>query len=665
MADLDRREEWLRSKLSRKKDIENLIHGLFKPQMTPLRVESHSDQNIQIFLTDEELNYLAFRFIADVEDLWKKKFYPVETSKSQNLIGEKSIIPQENSNKNAVKQSLPSSVDKSQIEQKNSISSNALAQGARLLNLPGALSQNSAVVSAHEVLAQRQNIATNTDKPLTQDSSAAQQKIDRIDVVQNTAPKLDTTTTAKSPAIPESNLQQKSSSPTNQQTPDGTTKPASGETSVQSALQSTTTNQSTNSNSNLPASKDAGTVIPGKIPQGKQNPAVVPKVPPTFQLPNCNVGKNYSNIIEWAHKSGRKIIVRAIEIPAELGLTFDPKSCAVKGIPKVAGDFDLAVSWSFENEKEITKGLCRLTANPDPRSLWKINEPPNDSPYPKDHLDKKFLVGNGIKIVAASRRGRSHEHSGSFRDDDFFLFHDKGTQWSVVAVADGAGSAKFSREGSRIAVSTAGKFFQEKLKSEFNPSLIANILMWEADQAIRDEIALKFRDLYYEMLIKCIESIEEEVKNLNAQYKDFSTTLLVSVSQKNKNGMFVSSFWIGDGAIATYSLRGHVRLMGNPDSGEFAGQTRFLDRSCLGEGFKDRVSVGKFQDADVVMLLTDGVSDPFFETDNELRDHKKWSLLWHELDPILRDANPDERLLEWIHFFKQGHHDDRTIAVLW
>lgn len=41
---------------------------------------------------------------------------------------------------------------------------------------------------------------------------------------------------------------------------------------------------------------------------------------------------------------------------------------------------------------------------------------------------------------------------GSFRDDDFAIHLIEDSPWSVITVADGAGSAKYSREGSRIAV---------------------------------------------------------------------------------------------------------------------------------------------------------------------------------------------------------------------
>lgn len=62
--------------------------------------------------------------------------------------------------------------------------------------------------------------------------------------------------------------------------------------------------------------------------------------------------------------------------------------------------------------------------------------------------------------------------------------------------------------------------------------------------------------------------------------------------------------------------------------------------------------------------MTDGVSDPFFETDNGLADATKWKKLWDEIEPKLKESNPEQALTDWLHFAVPGHHDDRTIALL-
>ncbi len=73
-------------------------------------------------------------------------------------------------------------------------------------------------------------------------------------------------------------------------------------------------------------------------------------------------------------------------------------------------------------------------------------------------------------MVAASQRGRSHAIEGKPRDDDFALYFDEESEWYVMIVADGAGSAKYSRKGSQIACNTVMSVCKEKLlarKDEF------------------------------------------------------------------------------------------------------------------------------------------------------------------------------------------------------
>nr|WP_250909956.1 hypothetical protein [Escherichia coli] len=82
------------------------------------------------------------------------------------------------------------------------------------------------------------------------------------------------------------------------------------------------------------------------------------------------------------------------------------------GTPTESGDIELSVLWSCASHDECeTKQL--FIVNPDPRSLWKVVEPPADASYPKSHLDAAGLVRGDIRIAAASRRGRSMSMPGA------------------------------------------------------------------------------------------------------------------------------------------------------------------------------------------------------------------------------------------------------------
>ena len=387
---------------------------------------------------------------------------------------------------------------------------------------------------------------------------------------------------------------------------------------------------------------------------------------PIFHLPNCKVGVEFFGEINGIDRLGRKIIISDLKFPDKFGLKFDFATQTVTGQPILDGEFDLNLQWSFVGMPGKASGICKLISNPDPRSLWKVIEPSADLPYHKLHIDKNLIRCNGFNIVAASRRGRSHEHGGSFRDDDFFIFDDAASGWSVMIVADGAGSAKNSRQGSRLAVDVAGNYLVSNLAGNFGSKISDYLSGWDSDTKKKKSIRTKFHYFFHEMASAAVQAIESEAKDKNVPAKEYSTTLLVAAVKKDSKNTFLATFWMGDGAIAAYGPRGIVNLMGMPDGGEFAGQTRFLDRAALGDqGFGKRVEIRCLQDVSSIILLTDGVSDPYFETDNGLADPVKWDLLWDEIKVQLIKENPENLLADWLHFFKKGHHDDRTIAVLW
>ncbi|HAS9375533.1 TPA: protein phosphatase 2C domain-containing protein, partial [Enterobacter hormaechei] len=212
---------------------------------------------------------------------------------------------------------------------------------------------------------------------------------------------------------------------------------------------------------------------------------------------------------------------------------------------------------------------------------------------------------------------------------------------------------------------TAGDYLLNQLSGVKGVHLKQHITAWEGSdqQATINAMLHHFK----QAATLAVNSIQNEAICAEQPVKSYSTTLLATVALRTDNELFAAAFWLGDGAIGAYSPSGKVRILGNPDSGEYAGQTRFLDQSIIADpSFSGRISVGKWNDVSHLILMTDGVSDPLFETDNGLRSDEKWTRLVDELNPVLTDASiAPERLGDWLNFFSTGNHDDRTIAVLW
>ncbi|KAA6300710.1 MAG: hypothetical protein EZS26_003144 [Candidatus Ordinivivax streblomastigis] len=362
----------------------------------------------------------------------------------------------------------------------------------------------------------------------------------------------------------------------------------------------------------------------------------------------------------------------------DIGLTFQSETKEISGIPAKAGDHKITMNCKRKDWEEgkplITRDIT-LIINPDPRSLWKNIATPETIEYYKPDEDKAFVKD----MVAASQRGRSHAHEGKARDDDFKLFFDESSEWYVMAVADGAGSAKYSRRGSQIACETVIDVCREKI-TELYKTFEFQISEFQKNRS--DENRKKTGDLLYEIIgtaaFQAYKNIEKEAtQGENKSIKDFSTTLLVAICKKYDFGWFTGTFWVGDGGIGIYNKEtSFVKILGEPDSGEFAGQTRFLTMSEIMQPAEiyRRLRFELLDDFTALILMTDGITDPKFETDANLNKIEKWDDLWNDLnganeDDIKVDFSDDneqtaEQLLQWLNFWLKGNHDDRTIAIL-
>ncbi|MCU4390819.1 protein phosphatase 2C domain-containing protein [Acinetobacter courvalinii] len=405
---------------------------------------------------------------------------------------------------------------------------------------------------------------------------------------------------------------------------------------------------------------------------GKPNHEVkMVKKMPHFQIPNARVGQDYQARIQMQYPVKEDVLIcsESIKIPEDLGIVFDDQAQQLQGIPLQAGEFKLAFQYkNNEAAQAWSSGEVTFIITADPRSLWQVNEPDINEPYQKAHSDHQLIQTEHFNLAACSQRGRSHEHAGTFRDDDFLIARVAETDWSVLIVADGAGSASYSRQGSLLAVQSAAKTLTDYLE-QHHPHLDSLLLQWqvgsddEMTKSVAQQIYKDFHDTFYKTAQVAIETIEQEAELKQVAAKAYATTLLVAVVKQCEQKTFISTFWMGDGAIAVYA-KDKVRLMGKPDGGEFAGQTRFLDRS-FAQQFASRVNIGYYDDCEAVILMTDGISDPRFETDAGLANHEKWQALWQEIELQLQQPHPDQALLEWSKFFSAGHHDDRTLAILW
>jgi hypothetical protein len=408
-----------------------------------------------------------------------------------------------------------------------------------------------------------------------------------------------------------------------------------------------------------------------------------------IRIPNGTVNKHYEAHFDLPVDKISKVEIPGIE---NYGLSFnidENGKCTISGKPSKPGDFILSINYNtIEGEPTSTQNLP-IAFNPDPRSIWKEIPVDPEIPYPKASEESAYITvkagPDGLPrkdLVAASRRGRSHAHEGKPRDDDFKMLHIPESDWYIIAVADGAGSAKLSRKGSEVACKTVVDYCEQQLKD--NPAFEQAIRNYGADNS--DESKKIVSDMVHNIIFKGAHIAQQEVikladKDKNWQVKDFSTTLMFAICKRYEFGWFISSFWVGDGAMCLFNQNTKtIRLLGTPDEGEYSGQTRFLNMPGIFNedgAYGKRVRMGIVPEFTALFLMTDGVSDPMFETERNLNDYDKWEEFYQRLqngfpeDEIcgvdLKDDHEGAKLqlLEWLNFWSTGNHDDRTIAILY
>lgn len=413
-----------------------------------------------------------------------------------------------------------------------------------------------------------------------------------------------------------------------------------------------------------------------------------------IRLPNGTVKKDYAFSVCLPVEKISNIELTGAE---ELGLSWEydgDNLFMLSGRPVKVGDYALKLSYDTVPGEPRSELSLPIAFNSNPRELWRNIPTSKDIEYYKPDCATEYVKvvsdSEGDKkkdIVAASQRGRSHAHEGKPRDDHFSLYHCPASDWYIMAVADGAGSARFSREGSKIACDAVVAHCRERLLD--NPVLETAIKAWHADQGNvekRTALTRQVIDIIYNGALKAHAAVKQEAENRESvkrdgtRLKDYATTLMFVVCKKFDFGWFLSSFWVGDGAMCLYDAKNKTaKLLGKPDEGEFSGQTRFL---TMPEIFRDpdvaskRLRMAVVPDFTALFLMTDGVSDPMFETDKNLNDYAKWEEFYNKIktgfpeDEIggvdLSDDNEEAapQLLKWLDFWSPGNHDDRTLAIL-
>ena len=327
------------------------------------------------------------------------------------------------------------------------------------------------------------------------------------------------------------------------------------------------------------------------------------------------------------------------------------------------------------DEKNIEIKNVDLFVNADPKDLWKnIPGDPGDIFYKPDDISYqgKFL---DKKIVVTSKRGRSHAHEGKFREDDFAV-NELPADWCIVSVSDGAGSAKAAREGSRVATASVNGFFNSsEVLAELDNNI--NIIYTPEDSTKdKDEARRNVIRTLYEGVLFTYTALDKTAIDHDLSIIDLHATLIFALVKKFSFGYIILSFGVGDCPVTLISTGfSEVQLLNRMDVGEFSGGTRFITmKDIFNDQMAARFSITCVNDFAYLVLMTDGIYDPKFSTENKLEDRESWRTFFNDLAghnddsakvDFINDTGIDVQLSLWADFWSRGNHDDRTLAIIY
>jgi serine/threonine protein phosphatase PrpC len=285
---------------------------------------------------------------------------------------------------------------------------------------------------------------------------------------------------------------------------------------------------------------------------------------------------------------------------------------------------------------------------------------PKDDPYYYDENISDQMLGVKIgasqwAIAGASRRGNSHQHNGTPRDDAMY-FNVVGP-WHIIAIADGAGSARLSRVTANLSVERACQVISQFAK----------------DANLRDN------DYTKNLMHRALRHALYEIHDLQTQFtnqnhldkRDTYCTLLILIHQPLPNGGCVfATVQVGDGYMMGMSDERANRIA-KGDHGAETGTSYFV-LSFTKEQLVERITTyATDKHIHTFMLVTDGIEDDLKVSHEEYQRGRTIDDRAKQFATGLRHLLVRYPLEHWgwllfkeICYEVVGSNDDRTIVML-
>lgn len=305
-------------------------------------------------------------------------------------------------------------------------------------------------------------------------------------------------------------------------------------------------------------------------------------------------------------------------------------------------------------ENTSTKEKAKETPIAQPLIYGYVPADANGLYFYGEETKESFIGTEGWVLAAASRRGNSHREKGSFREDAFAM-RSVGN-WHFLAVSDGAGSAKLSREAAKRAVDTAIDTLSDHARRRHKPEA--------TEQAMRDAMVDAVRTVH--------TTVSKFTQSQGLTPQDTYATLLMLAHRPNPDGTSTFGvFQVGDGVMfGLGAMASNILFKG--DHGDDTSSTQFI-LSFSADELVRRVAVHTSKaPMHAFVLMTDGIEDDLRPSPEEHAAGTHFEHKLHQYTQQLRElvlAWPFVKdwgtlLLDQISYSMVGSRDDRTLAIL-
>ncbi|WP_413166831.1 protein phosphatase 2C domain-containing protein [Capilliphycus salinus ALCB114379] len=273
---------------------------------------------------------------------------------------------------------------------------------------------------------------------------------------------------------------------------------------------------------------------------------------------------------------------------------------------------------------------------------WEYHPIPQNEPAPHSEFDFKGQeTPEKLKLVGARVRGKMHKHNGT-NCDDWFEFKIS-TNWTIIAVSDGAGSKKLSRLGAKVSCQAAVQYLSEILKNctirqREKTENLSNDLQRQPDWSFVGQDFNEVQTALHIAVQKAYEAVKAKADDCNKltdyyialnhkipEIKDFSATLLLAVHTLIKvageSYSLVLSCQVGDGAIAAISQEGNLKLSYSSPSIPFASSKIRRGEQPNSDLFKSEINPSQEISGSSNELQKPKISDKISDLFGKVQEH--------------------------------------------